>query len=112
MVDGILGLRRGAAEGDVIIAKGNCGIPELVDGELVFRGDERIMAAYARLARDAGARIIGGCCGTSPRHLAAIADSLAGYEPGEPPDDAAIVQALGSIDRSKGKSGRRRTKRR
>lgn len=112
LVDGILGLRRGAAEGDVIIAKGNCGIPELVDGELVFRGDEGIMAAYARLARDAGARIIGGCCGTSPRHLAAIADSLLGYEPGEAPDDAAIVQALGPIDRSKGRQGRRRTKRR
>jgi 5-methyltetrahydrofolate--homocysteine methyltransferase len=112
LVDGILGLRRGAKEGDVIIAKGNCGIPEMVDGEVVFRGDEDIMATYARLARDAGARIIGGCCGTSPHHLAAIVNSLEGYRPGPPPDDAAIEQALGPIDRSEGRKGRRRTKRR
>jgi 5-methyltetrahydrofolate--homocysteine methyltransferase len=112
LVDAVLGLGRGAKDGDVIIAKGNCGIPEMVDGEVVFQGDEDIMASYARLARDAGARIIGGCCGTSPRHLAAIVESLNGYIPGSPPDDAAIEGALGPIDRSKGKEGRRRTRRR
>ena len=112
LVDAVLGLGRGAKDGDVIIAKGNCGVPEMVDGEVVFQGDEDIMASYARLARDAGARIIGGCCGTSPRHLAAIVESLAGYTPGPAPDDATIEQALGPIDRSKGKGGRRRTRRR
>ena len=112
LVDGILGLRRGGNSDDVVIAKGNCGVPEMVDGEVVFKGDEDIMAAYARLARDAGARIIGGCCGTSPKHLGAIVESLAGYSPGEPPEAAAIEQALGPIDRSEGKKGRRRTRRR
>jgi len=112
LVDGILGLRRGAEDEDVIIAKGNCGVPEMVDGEVVFRGDEGIMSAYARLARDAGARIIGGCCGTSPHHLAAIVESLADYSPGAPPDDATIEKTLGPIDRSQGKKARRRNKRR
>ena len=111
LVDAIKGLGRGSKDGDVIVAKGNCGVPEMVGGEVVFRGDEGIMATYARLARDAGARIIGGCCGTSPNHLAAIVKSLKGYSPGGSPDDATIEQALGPIDRSKGKKARRRTRR-
>ena len=112
LVDAVKGLRRGGASGDVIIAKGNCGVPEMIDGEVVFQGDEEIMASYARLARDAGARIIGGCCGTSPKHLAAIVRSLEGYTPGAPPEDAAIEEALGPIDRSQGRKGRRKSKRR
>jgi 5-methyltetrahydrofolate--homocysteine methyltransferase len=112
LVDAVKGLRRGGKSGDVVIAKGNCGVPEMIDGEVVFRGDEDIMARYARLARDAGARIIGGCCGTSPKHLAAIARSLEGYSPGPSPEDAVIEEALGPIERSEGRKGRRRTKRR
>jgi len=112
LIDAVQGLRRGSVEGDVIIAKGNCGIPEIIDGKVVFRGDEEIMAAYARFARDAGARIIGGCCGTSAKHLAAIARSLEGYKPGPPPEDASVEAALGSIERSQGKKGRRKTRRR
>lgn len=111
LVDAIRGLRRGGREEDVIVAKGNCGVPELVDGEVVFRGDEEIMAVYARLARDAGARIIGGCCGTSPEHLAAIGRSLEGYTPGQSPDTETIEAALGTIDRSEGRKGRRRSRR-
>ena len=111
LVDAIKGLGRGSKDGYVIVAKVNCGVPEMVGGEVVFRGDEGIMATYARLARDAGARIIGGCCGTSPNHLAAIVKSLKGYSPGGSPDDATIEQALGPIDRSKGKKARRRTRR-
>ncbi len=112
LIDAVQGLRRGSVEGDVIIAKGNCGIPEIIDGKVVFRGDEEIMAAYARFARDAGARIIGGCCGTSATHLAAIARSLEGYKPCPPPADASVEAALGSIERSQGKKGRRKTRRR
>ena len=112
LVDAVKGLRRGGESGDVVIAKGNCGVPEMIDGEVVFRGDEEIMAIYARLARDAGARIIGGCCGTSPKHLAAIAQSLEGYTPGDSPEDAAIEEALGPIDRSEGRKGRRKSRRR
>jgi len=112
LVDAVKGLRRGGEGADVVIAKGNCGVPEMVDGEVVFQGDEEIMAAYARLARDAGARIIGGCCGTSPKHLAAIVESLEGYTPGESPEDAVIEEALGPIDRSAGRKGRRKGRRR
>ena len=112
LIDTIRGFQRSARPGDVIIAKGNCGVPQSVDGEVVYSGDADTMARYARLARDAGARIVGGCCGTTPAHLAAMARSLEGYEPGPVPDDATIEAALGPIPRSAAGKGRRRSRRR
>jgi 5-methyltetrahydrofolate--homocysteine methyltransferase len=54
------------------------------------------MAAYARLARDAGARVIGGCCGTAPVHLQAMRQALAS-PPGPVPSLDEVAQALGPI---------------
>ena len=55
-----------------VIAKGNAGIPKFVDGHIHYDGTPELMADYAVLARDCGAAIIGGCCGTTPAHLAAM----------------------------------------
>ena len=59
-----------------MIAKGNCGIPAYVDGEIHYHGTPELMADYAVLARDSGVKIIGGCCGTSPEHVKAMAHAL------------------------------------
>ncbi len=59
-----------------IIAKGNSGIPQYTDGEIHFHGRPELMAQYELYARDAGAMIIGGCCGTAPKHLTAMVDAL------------------------------------
>ena len=59
-----------------VIAKGNAGIPKYVDGHIHYDGTPELMARYALLARDAGARIIGGCCGTMPDHLRAMRQAL------------------------------------
>ena len=59
-----------------IVAKGNCGIPEFIDGEITYNGTEEIMAAYACYARKLGATIIGGCCGTKKEHVKARANAL------------------------------------
>ena len=59
-----------------IIAKGNAGIPKYHDGHIHYDGTPDLMADYAVLARDAGATIIGGCCETTPVHIAAIAKRL------------------------------------
>jgi 5-methyltetrahydrofolate--homocysteine methyltransferase len=107
LVDTICEFSRNAREGDVIIAKGNCGVPKTIDGRVVYSGDDETMARYARLARDAGARIIGGCCGTSPARLRAIAAALEGYMPGDAPDTAAIEAALGPIPRGKQRQRRK-----
>lgn len=97
LIDTICKFRRCGSDSDVIISKGNCGIPQMLGGEIVYSGNEETMARYARLARDAGARIVGGCCGTTPIHLKAIAEALAGYEPGPIPDVDAIEASLGPI---------------
>jgi 5-methyltetrahydrofolate--homocysteine methyltransferase len=97
LLDTLCSFARSVDGDDIIIAKGNCGVPETVGGEIVYSGNEATMARYARMARDAGARIVGGCCGTTPAHLAAIAKALDGYTPGPMPDKAAIEAALGSI---------------
>ncbi|WP_289041998.1 betaine--homocysteine S-methyltransferase [uncultured Aliiroseovarius sp.] len=59
-----------------IIAKGNAGIPKYVDGHIHYDGTPDLMATYAVLARDCGATIIGGCCGTTPEHLRAMREAL------------------------------------
>jgi 5-methyltetrahydrofolate--homocysteine methyltransferase len=59
-----------------VIAKGNAGIPKYHDGHIHYDGTPELMAEYAVLARDAGVRIIGGCCGTMPDHLRAMRAAL------------------------------------
>ena len=82
---------------DIIVAKSNCGVPYYLDGEVKYDGTPELMSEYARLVRDTGARIIGGCCGTTPQHLAAIRAALDGYEPGTKPALATITDRLGKI---------------
>ena len=96
-VMGILNLCAAAEADEVIVCKGNCGIPAYVDGVVEYGGSPELMADYARLALDAGARIIGGCCGTSPDHLRAMRDALASHErrPGLTPD--VVSTTLGEI---------------
>ena len=80
-----------------LIAKGNAGIPKYVDGHIHYDGTPALMAEYARLARDAGARIIGGCCGTTPEHLRAMRAVLEETVPGERPALEAIAARLGGF---------------
>lgn len=81
----------------LIVAKANCGIPTVGADGTVYSGTPETMAAYARLARDAGARIVGGCCGTGFAHLAAMRAALDGYATGERPTREAVVAALGPL---------------
>lgn len=59
-----------------VIAKANCGIPSYEDGKIVYSGTVEQMASYALLARAAGAKVIGGCCGTKAEHIAAMRKAL------------------------------------
>ncbi|MCZ4316459.1 betaine--homocysteine S-methyltransferase [Comamonadaceae bacterium G21597-S1] len=94
----IRNLAQAAGPDVVLVAKGNCGIPQYVDGAIHYNGTPELMAVYARMALDAGARIIGGCCGTSPAHLRAMRDALDAHVPsGAAPELAHIVEALGEV---------------
>jgi len=59
-----------------LIAKANAGIPELVGAEVVYNGSPEVMAEYAVKAWQEGARLIGGCCGSTPDHIRAMAKAL------------------------------------
>ena len=96
LLSSLLGLGQ-AAPGSILVAKANCGIPHYIDGVIAYDGTPELMADYARLARDAGARIIGGCCGTTPEHLRAMRAALDSHEPSAKPSLAAIVDRLGDV---------------
>jgi methionine synthase I (cobalamin-dependent) len=81
----------------IVVAKANCGIPQVRGDKVEYTGTPELMAAYVRLAADCGARIIGGCCGTSPEHVKAMRESLDGWERGEKPDLEEIIEALGPL---------------
>lgn len=80
-----------------VIAKGNAGIPKYVDGHIHYDGTPDLMADYACLARDSGATIIGGCCGTTPDHLRAMREALETRPKGDTPTHDAITTALGAF---------------
>lgn len=80
-----------------VIVKGNCGIPEFRGTEIHYSGTPELMADYVRLAIDGGARIIGGCCGTSFQHLAAMRKALDAHKKAERPTVAAIVERIGPM---------------
>lgn len=93
----VLALKAAGEAEDVVVAKGNCGIPEYRHGHIHYSGTPEVMADYARLARACGARIIGGCCGTTAEHLAAMRRALNEPEAGPVPELAAIEAALGPV---------------
>ena len=80
-----------------VIAKGNAGIPKYKEGHIHYDGTPELMANYAVLARDAGVRIIGGCCGTMPDHLRAMRDALETRPRGERPSLETINEQLGGF---------------
>ncbi len=81
----------------MVVAKGNCGIPRYEEGHIHYDGTPELMADYARIALDAGARIIGGCCGTSPEHLAAMRRALEAHSGGPRPTIELVETRLGAV---------------
>jgi 5-methyltetrahydrofolate--homocysteine methyltransferase len=80
-----------------IIAKGNAGIPKYHDGHIHYDGTPELMGEYAVMARNSGASIIGGCCGTMPDHLRAMRKALEETAPGPRPALEEIAEALGGF---------------
>lgn len=72
----------------------NAGLPMLVDGNTVFPDSPQEMAEQALRLRQAGANIIGGCCGTTPAHIHAVAVALRGMAPLR--RNAGTIRALAS----------------
>ena len=80
-----------------VVAKANAGIPTVHGTHTHYSGTPQMMADFARMALDAGARIIGGCCGTTPAHLAAMRAALDAHVPGARPDLGDITARIGAL---------------
>lgn len=87
----------GAKPDATVIIKANCGIPEFRGAEIHYSGTPELMADYTRLAIDAGARIIGGCCGTSFQHLKAMREALDAHGKAQRPTVEEIVTRIGPL---------------
>ncbi|MFW6366990.1 MAG: cobalamin-dependent protein, partial [Spirochaetota bacterium] len=64
-----------------LIAKPNAGLPTLKDGNTVFTMDAKTFASFSGEIQQAGIAICGGCCGTTPDHIRALAAELEGKSP-------------------------------
>ena len=80
-----------------LIAKPNAGVPRYQDGGLIYDATPEVMAEFAVLARDLGVRVIGGCCGTTPEHLAAMRAALESKPKGKRPTADAISSRIAAL---------------
>ncbi|NVN90437.1 MAG: bifunctional homocysteine S-methyltransferase/methylenetetrahydrofolate reductase [Desulfuromonadales bacterium] len=64
-----------------IVAYANSGFPEYRGGRYIYRATPDYFASMAQEMVAAGAGLVGGCCGTTPEHIAAVARALAGCKP-------------------------------
>ena len=100
----------------ILIAKGNAGIPRYVDGHILYDGTPELMAKYAVMARNSGAKMIGGCCGTKPEHLRSMRAALESEVMGTVPSLQQVELQIGpfssqirkEIEEQKSKKRRRR----
>lgn len=99
-----------ASPEQVVVAKANCGVPQMIEGTLWYPTASESMSDYARLALDAGARIVGACCGSVPAHIAQIRAVVDSYEPAGTYDPGLVDSLLGS--RSDGETAKERPRRR
>lgn len=83
-----------------VVSKGNCGIPYFQGTEIVYSGTPDLMGRYAALAVGAGARIIGGCCGTSPEHLVAMRAAIDDAAGVDRPTIDTITELIGPLTNS------------
>ena len=76
MTEGAVAKMHEAIPQAALIAKPNAGKPHMVGHEAVYDATPEDMAEYARKFVALGARVIGGCCGSTPEHIAAIAAAV------------------------------------
>src|SRR5437879_5154952 len=67
-----------------ISAQPNAGLPKEVGDRKIYLASPEYMASYARRMIEAGARFVGGCCGSTPEHIKKIRDYVASVVPRQP----------------------------
>ncbi|HEX2729726.1 MAG TPA: bifunctional homocysteine S-methyltransferase/methylenetetrahydrofolate reductase, partial [Rubrobacteraceae bacterium] len=77
----------------------NPGLPQLIDGKVRYRQDVNHFAEYGVKLAEAGARLIGGCCGSTPAHTRALVEALRDFEP-ERSRSRGSVSVVESVERA------------
>jgi homocysteine S-methyltransferase len=77
--------RLAAASALPLSAFANSGFPQYVDGRYIYLATPEYFAGMGREMARAGAALVGGCCGTTPEHIRALATALAGLRPAPRP---------------------------
>ena len=88
-----------------IIGKANCGIPVDKGKETIYSGTPELMAEYTGLAINAGAKIIGGCCGTAPEHISHMRSAIDNHVASNRPSMEQVIEKLGSLASPPAKEG-------
>jgi methionine synthase I (cobalamin-dependent)/5,10-methylenetetrahydrofolate reductase len=86
----ILREMRAAAPQARLSAMPNAGWPERVGGRILYPAGPEYFGGYAASFADAGASLVGGCCGTEPVHIAAMRAALDAYLPGMAATEVAV----------------------
>jgi methionine synthase / methylenetetrahydrofolate reductase (NADH) len=87
-----------AGAGKPLSAMPNAGLPQRVGDRVVYpRSSPEYFALFAREAAALGARILGGCCGTSPEHIRAVAEAVRGLSPALPAASGARAAAPAAV---------------
>lgn len=64
-----------------VTAMPNAGYPARLEGRYVYSAPPRYFAEHARRMAELGARLVGGCCGTTPEHISAVAEAVRDLKP-------------------------------
>jgi len=81
-----------------LCSQANAGLPVLKDGVTLFPAGPQEMTTYHERLLRLGVRIIGGCCGTTPRHIAAMRDALQGLDNGwQPPKRKTVLSSRSAV---------------
>ena len=95
----INGITQNVDSETVVIAKANCGIPEFHHGKIRYSGTENLMAKYVKIAMNSGAKIIGGCCGTTFNHIKAMRKAMDNHKVGSAPTLNQIETIVGPLSK-------------
>ncbi len=80
-----------------LAAKPNAGLPKFVDGKTVFEMDPATFASFGKTFVADGVNLMGGCCGTTPQHIAALKQSIGSDRPYRP-----IGQSVAALSSARG----------
>lgn len=81
-----------------ISAMPNAGLPKAVGDRKIYMASPEYLASYAKRMVEAGARIVGGCCGTTPAHIKAMAGFVKSVRPRHSPGIKALVEEAAGCD--------------